>query len=188
MVIRGSRALIAITALTTVAIVAGCGGEYRTHQGRPRGFATRPYRLSYPSSFIAMTKDLPQADPEMLPLAVLTENRPIAPNAPQGPTMIIVRAIRLREKDTVQTFMDRSHDLLAARLLDVSMRRVETGPTEQDWVMTAGEGAFAARIIILPREKLAYDIITMCEPAQRAKFGPALQHARDSFTVLPAPR
>jgi len=84
--------------------------------------------------------------------------------------------------------MDRSQDLLAARFLDVSVRRVETGPTEQDWVMTAGEGGLAARIIILPGEKLAYDIITMCDLAQRAEFGPALEHARDSFTVLPAPR
>ena len=41
------------------------------------------------------------------------------------------------------------------------------------------------RVIPLPREKLAYEVETVCAPAQRKAFEELFGRARESFQILP---
>jgi len=166
-----------------LALLEGCG-PYRTYNGAPKGFSTHPYRITYPRTFVA--NELPQMSAEMMVLSLMTENKPVAPNAPEAPAMIVVRCYRMREQETTQTFMERYYDDLEPRFLDLQMRPVGPNPRASEWSVTAGAGLFTARVIVLPREKLAYDVATMCRPDRLKQFETAFRRARDSFRLLPA--
>ena len=180
----GPRAiLLALALLLAAGLVAGCG-PYRTYRGRPKAFSTHPYRLVYPKGFEAT--ELPQMSREVVSLIVLAENKPIAPQAPEMPAIISVRCYRMHKQETPKTFMERYYDELEPRFLDIEMRQVSNRPDASEWTINVAPGYYAARVIVLPREKLAYDIMTVCKPSELERFKQVFQRARDSFQLLPA--
>ena len=185
MTIHSVRRII-LASLVAGSLVAGCA-RYRAYQGPPRAFSTHPYRLIYPAAFTHV--ELPQMSREQIVLAVFTRSRPGAmPAIPTMPAIIAVRADRMREQETLKTFMERYYDDVAPKFLDIAMRQVGDRPGAPEWAVTAESGYFAARVIVLPRERLAYGIVTQCSPAERSRFEQAFRRARASFQVLPARR
>jgi hypothetical protein len=174
-----------VALLLAVVLLAGCG-PYRTYTGPPKAFSTHPYRISLPRAFPA--SELPQMSTEVIVLTLRTENKPMTPNAPEMPGMILVRCHRMRKQETPQTFMERYYDNLEPHFLDIDLRQVGHDSQAPEWRMTVGPGYFAARVIVLPREKLAYEVATMCRPDQLKGFEEVFRRARDSFQLLPARR
>jgi hypothetical protein len=184
-ILTSRRRLVAVAAVLTIAagIVGGCGG-YRAYRGKPRGFSTHPFRILYPGYF--EHKPIPQLKRRMVVLALFFYDAPIDLKRPSLPPMILVRCYRMRDKDTVRTFMDWLYDERAARLLNIKLQRVDKGPSGgPEYLLSVKEPRQVMRLIPLPRERLVYSVETSCGPGYRRQFEDILRRVRESFTVLP---
>ncbi|UCH34337.1 MAG: hypothetical protein JSV65_17700 [Armatimonadota bacterium] len=186
MAIHQRMACIITAALLAAVVVGGCSGEYRAYKGKPKAFSTHPYRVLYPAAFSA--SEPPQASAEMLPLSMFVEEVPISPNQPKAVGMIVVRAHRMREQETPKAFMERYYDDLAPRFLEIEMVRVAERGDEQEWTVTVEDSYLGTRVLLLPRERLAYDVVTLCASSDRERFKEQFARARDSFRLLRARR
>jgi hypothetical protein len=187
-ILTSRRRLVAVAAVLTIAagIVAGCG-EYRAYRGKPQGFSTHRFRILYPDYF--EHESIPQMKHRELVLALLFYNVPVGGEQTPIPPLIYVRCYRMREHDTVRTFMERFYDNQAARTLDVRLRRVDKGPSGgPEYLLTIKDTGQVTRFIPLPRERLVYAVETSCGPQYRAHFDDILRRVRESFTILPVPR
>jgi hypothetical protein len=185
MIVHKSRARLGIALALAAALAGGCG-PYKTFTGEPKAFATHPFRITYPATWLPA--DLPQMQHDLVILRVFAENIPVAPNSPASPAMIFVRALRIRQKETAVTFMERYYDYLAPRFLDVKMRKLGQRQGAEVWEVTAGKGGLKARVFVLPREGLAYDVTVAGTPKQWERFAKQFQTGLDSFQLLPAQR
>jgi len=180
-----SRALIALAAGIGLALCSGCG-PYRTYKGKPKSFSTHPFRIDYPRGF--ETAELPQMSTEnhmLVAFGISGGGSAQEPKTP--PAMIIIRCYRLRQKETAQTFVERYYDALAPRFLDLKLRQTKKNSAAPEWSITAAQGSLEARLIVLPEEKLAYDVTTMATSKDLvAQFKDIFKRARESFRLLPA--
>jgi len=180
----GAAALRLGIGLTLAALLATGCGEYATYSGGPQAFSTHPFRVAYPASFAPNV--LPQMSPDLIVLVLLTENKPVAPNAPQAPAVITVRCYRVKPDETPQTFMERYYDNLAPSFLDIKLHQIGHDRNAPQWSVAVDKGYLAARVAVLPREKLAYDVTVVCNPKDLPRFKRAFRRALDSFRILPA--
>lgn len=178
-----SRALIAIIAGIGLALCSGCG-PYRTYKGKPKSFSTHPFRIDYPAAF--EQAELPQMSTENYMLVAFGQTSVGSPNSQQTPAMIVVRCYRLRQDETTQTFIERYYDILAPRFLDLEIKQTKKSASAPEWTVSAGQALLQARLILLPKEKLAYDVTSIATPKDPEQFTSAFKHARDSFRLLPA--
>jgi hypothetical protein len=176
-----ARTILLGAALALAALIAGGCGPYDTYTGAPKAFSTHGFRITYPAGFTA--NELPQTSPDVLCLVVLAENKPVTPNAPDAPAMISVRCYRVKPDETPQTFMERYYDNLAPRFLDIRMRKIRSGRDAEEWSVTVDKAYLAAGVIVLPREKLAYDVTVVCKASDLPRFKPAFARTLDSFRV-----
>jgi hypothetical protein len=183
MSIHSSRGILAIAAAIGVALCSGCG-PYAIYKGKAQSFSTHPFRIEHPSSF--ETAELPQMSTENFMLVAFGLTKAGAPGEQQTPPMIVIRCYRLRPQETVKAFMERYYDGLAPRFLDIEMRQTKKSSTAPEWSVTAAKGSLQARVIVLPREHLAYDVITVALPNELPHFEAAFKRARASFRLLPA--
>jgi hypothetical protein len=185
MAVQRMRLQIVIALLVAGVIAGGCG-PYKTFRGKPRDFATHPFRVTYPAGWLI--SELPKMRHELLIVAVFSENIAVSPNQPASPAMIFVRAYPMRPNETVVTFMDRYYDYLAPTCLDIKLRKLGRQQGAEAWEVTAAGGNLQAKVFVLPREKLAYEIAAAGTPEQHRRFAKQFQKALDTFRLLPARR
>ena len=185
MAVGKPQARMAIALLIAVGITGGCG-PYQTYRGKPRDFSTHRFRLSYPVGWAA--SELPKMRHDLMILAVLSENIVTSPSQPASPAMIFVRAYQMRPTETAETFMERYYDYLTPNCLDIELRKLGSQQRAQAWEVTAAGGSLHAKVFVLPREKLAYEVAAAGSPAQRTRFAKQFQKALDTFELLPARR
>ena len=179
------RAFIALTAGIGLALCSGCG-LYNTFKGKPKSFSTHPFRIDYPRAF--ESAELPQMSTENYMLVAFGISGGGSAQEPKTPpAMIVLRCYRLRQDETTQTFVERYYDSLAPRFLDLKLRQTRKSSTAPEWAVSAAQGLLEARLIVLPEEKLAYDVTTLATSKELvAQFKDAFKRARESFRLLPA--
>jgi len=140
--------------------------------------------MVYPNSFAH--SEMQQGKPGMVLVGAFCEAAAVSMDMKGFPGTIFVRCYRMRGHETSETFMERYYDDLALRYLDIEMRKIEGGSNPDEWLVTVEPPYIASRVIVLPDEKLAYDVTTMCGPADRERFEDPFQRTRNSFELLPA--
>ncbi|HUT74832.1 MAG TPA: hypothetical protein VM221_08360 [Armatimonadota bacterium] len=190
MEIRGARAAVvagSLVVLAAASLLAGCNRDYSTYRGGPVAFSTHSYRIEYPAGFARW--ELPQTDRDIVPVSFFYENIRFDPKDPKqrSPGMIFVRCHRMRAGESVQAFVNGMYDELTPQFLDVKLRKVPKGSSGRpEYVLSVENESYqVARVIPLPREKLAYEVETVCAPAQRKAFEELFGRARESFQILP---
>lgn len=198
---RRLPAAVGLTALLlALATLAGCNpGGYATYEGQPRGISARGFQIQYPSRW--RLREMPQSSHFRMLMCLIYDNTP-PPALKPGDTPPTLGAIRihcfkLRTGETDAAFMDRYYDELEPRYLKTQMRLVgKRGGPVIEYRGTVDPYADAKRpqmfvvfrALVLPRERLAYVVESMCSPDYVTTSRPRLTHAVDSFRLLPANR
>ncbi len=181
------RLVAAVGALLLAATcVAGCGRRWAEYRGRPVAFSTHSYRVLRPPMFLAI--DPQQTSAERVTVASFHEDVFAVARSLQSatvPAFMHVTCLRMRKGETAQTFIERRHDEVAAYYMEVRLRPVRKPRSgHSEYTLACSDPDYlAARVIVLPRERIAYQITTTCPAGKRAAFDEQLRRVRDSFEL-----